>query len=97
MKHVLVVLLVLAAGCEGEEVDVEDSDVVTYDTPEEGCLATGGEVTTSSCCGDVAADAAFPDTCSTGACGCAAEYSVDVDSCACPTNTCFDGSVCVDG
>jgi hypothetical protein len=49
------------------------------------CTATGGEVTTELCCSG-AAD--FPDTCGTGACGCAPSASRVTSICACSAG-CF--------
>jgi hypothetical protein len=61
--------------------------------PEQGCLASGGTVGTALCCAANPTD--FPNTCSTGACGCSPENSVEVQFCYCPSDTCFDGSACV--
>jgi hypothetical protein len=57
-------------------------------TPEEqGCVASGGTVTTALCCA-TAPD--FPDTCDVGACGCLPESSHDVRFCECAAGACFD-------
>lgn len=53
------------------------------------CEATGGSVSTGSCClgtGD------FPNLCATGACGCAPANSHDVQVCTCGAG-CFDPAV----
>ncbi|MDB4974154.1 MAG: hypothetical protein JWN48_2495 [Myxococcaceae bacterium] len=50
------------------------------------CTASGGLVDTSYCC---TSSAAFPDTCSVGACGCAPERSRLTRYCVCPESTCF--------
>jgi hypothetical protein len=58
----------------------------------QGCLDSGGTVTTAMCClstGD------FPNTCAVGACGCAPEYSHEVKICNCGPDKCFNGSECV--
>jgi hypothetical protein len=60
--------------------------------PAESCLQSGGTVSTGLCCQAVEF---FPNTCTTGACGCAPDASHEVDVCICPTNTCFDGESCV--
>jgi hypothetical protein len=61
-------------------------------TPEQGCLASGGTVTSALCC---ASTADFPDTCAVGACGCAPNASHAVRACTCGAEKCFDGSACV--
>jgi hypothetical protein len=61
-------------------------------TPVEGCIQSGGTVSTGLCCQAVES---FPNTCTTGACGCAPDASHEVDVCICPANTCFDGESCV--
>jgi hypothetical protein len=53
----------------------------------QGCLDSGGTVTTASCCADTPQ---FPDTCTVGSCGCAPEHSVAVDLCSCAAADCFD-------
>jgi hypothetical protein len=63
-----------------------------YNEPELGCIASGGTPTTSMCCKSVIA---YPDTCATGACGCAPGDSHEVDVCDCPPDTCFNGIECV--
>jgi hypothetical protein len=60
--------------------------------PAEGCLQSGGTVSTGLCCRAVES---FPNTCTIGACGCAPDASHEVAICICPTNTCFDGESCV--
>jgi predicted outer membrane repeat protein len=59
--------------------------------PEQGCLTSGGTVTTATCC---ASAGDFPDTCAIGACGCSPDASHDVRVCNCGTG-CFNGSTCV--
>jgi hypothetical protein len=61
-------------------------------TPTEGCIQSGGTVSTALCC---QATESFPNTCAIGACGCAPDASHEVDVCICPANTCFDGESCV--
>jgi hypothetical protein len=60
-------------------------------TAEEGCLTSGGTVTTATCC---ASTADFPDTCAIGACGCPPTASHDVRVCHCGTGSCFNGTKC---
>ena len=59
---------------------------------EEACIASGGTVTTASCCLSVDE---FPNLCTIGACGCAPEYSHTVKICDCGEGKCFDGTTCV--
>ena len=59
---------------------------------EQGCLTSGGTVTSAMCC---AATNDFPDTCAIGACGCAPAASHEVRACDCGAGSCFDGSGCV--
>ena len=59
--------------------------------PEQGCLGSGGTVTTATCC---ASAGDFPDTCAIGACGCPSDASHEVRLCTC-ANGCFNGSACV--
>jgi hypothetical protein len=54
------------------------------------CVATGGQVTSGPCCGS-AGD--FPNSCLTGACGCALANSHTVATCTCPSGGCFVPSV----
>ena len=77
--------------------DVPATDVPATDAATDGgiaatCVASGGTVTTSLCCQSTGN---FPNTCLTGACGCAPAASHDVMTCACPSGQCFDGSRCV--
>ena len=58
----------------------------------QGCIGSGGTVTTGLCCQSVGD---FPSTCGIGACGCAPENSHQVNICDCGTGKCFDGSSCV--
>ncbi|MDD5341439.1 MAG: hypothetical protein PHC97_03330 [Patescibacteria group bacterium] len=59
---------------------------------EQGCLNSGGQVTTSSCCASVGD---FPNNCLIGACGCSPTGSHQVKTCGCGTNQCFNGSKCM--
>ena len=61
-------------------------------TQEQGCLNSGGIVSTSSCC-QIATD--FPNTCLIGACGCSSANSHQVKTCDCGTDKCFDGIKCL--
>jgi len=58
---------------------------------EQGCLTSGGTVTSAMCC---AGTGDFPGTCAIGACGCAPAASHVVRTCTCSAG-CFDGSGCV--
>jgi len=65
-------------------------------TPEEqGCIDSGGIVSTALCC-STAPD--FPDTCAIGSCGCSPELSRAVSICDCGFLACFDRQqrACVD-
>jgi heat shock protein HslJ len=62
-------------------------------SPAERCARGGGTGGTASCCSLVGD---FPNTCLTGACGCATEHSHPVRVCRCPDGRCFDGTACVD-
>ena len=64
----------------------------TLTTEEQGCIDSGGEVSTSMCCKS-ASD--FPNLCLIGACGCSPENSHEVKVCDCETDKCFDGTECV--
>lgn len=61
-------------------------------TPEQGCLDSGGQVATSSCC---LSTNDFPNLCLIGACGCDEANSHEVKICDCGTDKCFDSSQCV--
>jgi len=65
----------------------------TSTTPEQGCLDSGGQVATSSCC---LSTNDFPNLCLIGACGCDATNSHEVKICDCETDKCFNGSQCVE-
>ncbi|MFH0835115.1 MAG: NHL repeat-containing protein [Candidatus Micrarchaeota archaeon] len=58
---------------------------------EQGCIASGGTVTTANCCSSIGD---FPNTCAIGACGCAPQYSHSVKICGCG-DKCFNGDTCV--
>lgn len=59
---------------------------------EQGCINSGGEVSTSSCC---EATGDFPNLCLVGPCTCAPENSHQVKVCDCGPDKCFNGSECV--
>jgi len=65
---------------------------VCEDPAEQGCIDSGGTVSTSMCC---LATGDFPNNCATGACGCALIDSHEVKTCVCPSGTCFNGTECV--
>ncbi|MEZ4220200.1 MAG: hypothetical protein R3B13_04665 [Polyangiaceae bacterium] len=56
------------------------------------CVASGGKITSGLCC---AGGGDFPNSCSTGACGCSPSNSKTVQKCECPQGKCFDGSQCI--
>lgn len=58
---------------------------------EQGCVESGGTVSTASCCQSTED---FPGNCAIGACGCAPEYSHEVKFCGCGKGKCFDGKKC---
>ncbi len=62
------------------------------ESKEQGCINSGGKVLTSMCC---KATGDFPNLCLIGPCGCAPEYSHQVNICDCGEGKCFDGSKCV--
>lgn len=59
------------------------------------CVATGGQVTSGTCCATVQD---FPNTClGVGTCGCSPSNSHPVKTCACPASRCFtQENGCVD-
>ncbi|HUT38632.1 MAG TPA: DUF4382 domain-containing protein [Methanoregula sp.] len=59
---------------------------------EQGCVRSGGMVTSMLCCNSVRD---FPNLCLAGACGCAAGDSHQIRVCNCGTDKCFNGTVCV--
>lgn len=59
---------------------------------EQGCLSSGGTVSSAMCCGS-ARD--FPNTCLIGPCGCGPDSSHRVRICDCGPGRCFDGKGCV--
>jgi hypothetical protein len=65
---------------------------VTVGSQDNGCVESGGTVSTANCC---QSSGNFPNTCLIGACGCAPEYSHEVSVCVCPDDMCFDGTMCV--
>lgn len=52
----------------------------------QGCLDSGGSVSSGECCTTVPE---FPDTCDIGSCGCAPQFSRDVALCDCGDSRCF--------
>lgn len=91
----IVLPFLMLAACVGTKSD-SDTGAGPDDTDSavdiaDSCLASGGALSTGLCCsgGD------FPDSCSTGACGCSPDVSVEVQICACPSGSCFDGTSCV--
>jgi hypothetical protein len=82
-------LLLFLGGCVVGTPPADDSGAVD---PEQGCVESGGTVVMFECCSGTPE---FPDTCSTGACGCSPDDSDPVAGCDCPQGTCFDGVVCI--
>jgi len=64
------------------------------ETAEQGCVDSGGTVSSTLCCAGVGD---FPDTCAIGPCGCAPQFSSEVKICNCGAGTCFnpDQRACV--
>jgi hypothetical protein len=50
------------------------------------CVNTSGQVSAGLCCSDTGD---FPDTCAVGACSCSPANSHTVNTCVCPSGTCF--------
>lgn len=78
-QHVTVdeIVVVVNNALEGCEPSLE----------EQGCLDSGGTVTTALCCSTAPV---FPDTCSIGSCSCAPQFSIEVPLCDCGAGRCFD-------
>lgn len=84
-----------AAETDAVGVDTQVPDIAEETLPgdkEAACIASGGTVQTSKCCG---ATTDFPNLCAIGACGCAPQYSKETKVCSCPSAKCFDGAACV--
>jgi hypothetical protein len=58
----------------------------------QGCINSGGNITSSDCC-EAVGD--FPNTCSIGACGCAPFSSHNIRVCNCGQNKCWNGTQCI--
>ncbi len=78
---------------EEDCADISGGDVTDVNATAEMCIAAGGTVSTSMCCGAVSD---FPNTCLIGGCGCAPDYSHNVSTCVCPDGKCWDGEKCTD-
>jgi hypothetical protein len=65
---------------------------IDYPKVEEGCIHTGGELATRSCCDGVLD---YAPTCGGDPCTCAQEQSWSILSCDCGVGACFDGLACV--
>lgn len=76
---------------EEDGLDVVKDNEEEFD-PERACIDSGGTVDTMMCC--LSTDD-FPNLCMTGPCGCAPDYSHEVDVCVCGSGECFDGTSCV--
>lgn len=76
----------------GDQLPVVDADA-SPPTAGELCTASGGTVTTGSCCLD--SPASFPDTCSIGSCGCAPASSHTIAICDCLGGCFTPGVGCV--
>jgi len=61
-------------------------------TKKQACIDSGGTVSTSLCCTNTDD---FPNLCLVGPCGCAPDYSHEIQICDCGPNKCFNGNVCV--
>jgi hypothetical protein len=54
---------------------------------QQGCIDSGGTVSTAHCCSTAPE---FPDTCGIGPCGCSPEFSREVSICDCGPTGCFN-------
>jgi hypothetical protein len=88
---ILVVLAVILLAIVFLLAPLSGGAPVVVSQAEEGCRASGGTVGEGLCCASVED---FPNTCLVGACGCSAEFSHAVKTCACPAGTCFNGTAC---
>ena len=59
---------------------------------EQGCINSGGEISTSLCCKSTDD---FPNACLIGACGCSSDNSKEIKTCDCGIDKCFNGKECV--
>jgi len=87
-------IVCLAEGCPCAETKENCSqDCKTGATEkEQSCIDSGGQVSTSLCCG-LTND--FPNLCLIGPCGCSPTDSHQVKICDCGPNKCFNGTECV--
>jgi len=88
----LLFVAVFLFGCLQPQPPVTPTATPVANPLENACTASGGLVSTSTCCGSVGD---FPNTCLIGACGCAPANSHEVRVCACGEGKCFDGTGCV--
>ena len=79
-------------GDAGDQPSAVDVDAATP-TDDQLCTASGGTVTTASCC--MNGVASFPDTCSIGSCGCPPASSHTIATCDCPGGCFSPGVGCV--
>jgi hypothetical protein len=96
----VIIAIILAAGCvaylmirnnngQNENISPEQK---TLDDLELACENSGGIVISAMCC---AQTENFPNLCLIGACGCAPDFSHQVEICDCGPSKCFNGSGCV--
>ena len=81
----------IAAGVVGRctgacPVDALPADASPVADGTSSCVNTFGQVSAGLCCSDTGD---FPDTCAVGACSCSPASSHSVNTCVCPSGTCF--------
>jgi hypothetical protein len=83
------------SGAADSAADVTTDADALADTTDGGlaaaCVASGGTVSTASCCASVTD---FPNRCLIGACSCAPSSSHEVQVCNCAGSKCWNGSSC---
>ncbi len=84
---------------DAQTADAQTTDAGPGDSGFDGgseadrCAATGGTLGTKICC---TSTDPYPNTCVTGACGCAPSDSHSIADCSCPAPKCFNpGTGCV--
>lgn len=95
-KIILLGLLLIFLGIVGIFV-YHKRAVAPIETLDQQCVAAGGQVEETLCCGGANAETqtSFPNLCVIGACGCAPKYSRPTKICNCGEGKCFDGKACV--
>jgi hypothetical protein len=78
--------------CAGVDAGQDAAPSGDASSPAALCTATGGQVSSALCCNS-ATD--FPNSCATGACGCATSNSHTVSTCTCAAGCFMPGVGCV--